>query len=436
VWSSLPGLRGPIGLLLVLAVVACGAPAPAPFAAALTPAAGADGPLGPGAADADAALLERVLRGRHLVISRGCGDCHGGWPNPAADGWLAGQSGDDRAYVMPPYRVWARNLTPDRETGLGGYTDRQIFNALRYGLRPAMTPDVDITSATPGEGNHPARPNYLAPAMPWASYRHMTDSEILDIIAYLRHLDPVSHALPDGDRPADFWAGEYTAEAMGPLPLSPFPTANEELRDPSRRDQVLYGRALVVSLACGDCHGGRGNPAAAGWLAGVLPAEQAVHAGPFEQAFAIGPFATYPRNLTPDNVTGLGRFSERQIFNALRYGLRPGETADVEITSPVPGVGNHPLNPKYLAPPMPWPAWRHLTDAELWAVAAYLKEGVKPVRNLVPDSEGPPDFWAGDYLSGMFGPYPAAAFPTARERRPGGVAEGHLVDPREPGNDY
>jgi mono/diheme cytochrome c family protein len=367
-------------------------------------------------------LEEQVLRGRHLVVSHGCGDCHGGWPNPAADGWLAGRSGDDVAYVMGPYRVWARNLTPDTLTGIGRYTDRQLFNALRYGLRPGETPDVDITSATPGVGNHPARPNYLAPVMPWTAFRHMSDGELRDIIAYLRHLVPVSHELPDGVRPDDFWASEFTADRIGTLPLAPFPTAHEELHDPARREQVLHGRELVVTLACGDCHGGRGNPAAHGWLSGVLPAEQRVHPGPFEQEFQIGPFRTYPRNLTPDNVTGMGRFSERQIFNALRYGLRPGETADVEITSVVPGTGNHPANPKYLAPPMPWPAWRHLTDAELWAVAAYLKQGLRPVRNLVPDSEGPPDFWASDYTSGEFGPWPAAPFPTARERAPAPVA--------------
>ena len=41
-----------------------------------------------------------------------------------------------------------------------------------------------------------------------------------------------------------------------------------------------------------------------------------------------------------------------QICNALRYGLRPGETADIEITSSQPGASNRPLHPKYLAQPM------------------------------------------------------------------------------------
>jgi hypothetical protein len=132
--------------------------------------------------------------------------------------------------------------------------------------------------------------------------------------------------------------------------------------------------------------------------------------------FRIGPFITRPRNLTPDNTTGLGRFSEQQIFNALRFGLRPGETPDVEITSTTPGQGNFPLNPKYLAVPMPWPAFRHMADEDLRAIAAYLKRGLKPVRNLVQDSDGPPDFWASEYTAEKIGTYPAPAYPTGNEK--------------------
>ena len=174
-------------------------------------------------------------------------------------------------------------------------------------------------------------------------------------------------------------------------------------------EKVLQGRHLVIRHGCGDCHGGFANPAAEGWLAGVM--------SPLQE-FKIGPFTTRPRNITPDNTTGIGRFSERQIFNALRHGRRPGETPDVEITSNVPGQGNFPVNPKYLAPPMPWPAFRHMSDEELWAIAAYLKHGVKPVSNRVADSEGPPDFWVSTYTPEFLGAYPAAPFPTAREVMP------------------
>ena len=188
---------------------------------------------------------------------------------------------------------------------------------------------------------------------------------------------------------------------------------------PPPAGNVVRGRALVINHGCGDCHGGFANPAAPGWLAGVM--------SPFQE-FKIGPcylkpgeqpcFTTRPRNLTPDNTTGIGRFTDRQLFNALRFGLRPGETPDVEITSTTPGKGNFPLHPHYLAPPMPWMSWRNMTDQELWDISAYLKRGLKPVVNKVADSEGPPDFWASEYVKPEYGTYPAAAFPTANEKKP------------------
>lgn len=177
---------------------------------------------------------------------------------------------------------------------------------------------------------------------------------------------------------------------------------------------VLRGRQLVLEHGCGDCHGPGGpNPAGAGWMAGYVSSSP-----PGSQEFKIGPFTTRARNLTPDNETGLGRFSERQIFNSLRYGLRPGETPDVVITSSTPGQGNFPEQPKYLAPPMPWPSWRHMSDQQLMDIAAYLKRGLKPVRNKVPDSEGPPDFWASAYTPAVIGTRPPPSFPTANEVPP------------------
>lgn len=363
---------------------------------------------------AGAVTQEQVLRGRQLAINHDCGGCHGGAPNPAAKGWLAGKSAKEDAEKIGPFLAYSRNLTPDDETGLGRISERQIFNALRYGLRPSATPDIEITSAIPGQGNHPTAPDYLSPGMPWLWWRFMADDELWAIAAYLKHgLRPVSHRVPDSGAPPDLWASDYAVEKIGTHVLPPFPTQYEELRDPSRRDQVLQGRVLVAQTACAACHGGAVHPAQEGWLDGVRPKLRP------ELVFEIGPakFKTYPRNLTPDNATGIGRFSERQIFNSLRYGLRPGDTADVEITSTTPGQGNHPASPKYLAPPMPWPAWRHLTDDELWAITAYLKYGVKPVSNRVQDSEGPPDFWASEYTPEKIGTLPAAPFPTANETR-------------------
>jgi hypothetical protein len=187
----------------------------------------------------------------------------------------------------------------------------------------------------------------------------------------------------------------------------------------ARLAQVMRGRLLTVTHGCAGCHGGGGNPNAEGFLAGVTSPIQEFKIGPcYLDPNAKPCFVTRPRNLTPDNTTGLGRFTERQIFNALRYGLRPGETPDVEITSSTPGEGNFPANPKYLAIPMPWPEWRHMPDQALWDIAAYLKHGLKPVVNKVKDSDGPPDFWASEYTVEKIGTYPMAAFPTSKEKQP------------------
>ena len=378
-------------------------------AACAAPPAAAPEAAGP---QAGTALHQQVLRGRLLVINHGCGGCHGGLENPASERWLAGNPAD--TLRIGRFRSWPRNLTPDQETGLGRFTERQIFNALRYGLRPSATPDVEITSAVPGRGNHPVNPDYLSPAMPWLFWRYMSDQELRDIAAYLKHgLKPVSNKIPDSEAPADRWASEFTVEKVGTHVLPPFPTANEELRLEAKRAQVLRGRTLVAAHACGACHGGAVSPERDGWLVGMREGDTI-----YAVEFRIGPFRTRPRNLTPDNTTGIGRFSERQIVNALRFGLRPGETEDVEITSTTPGVGNHPPHPKYLAPPMPWPAWRHMSDDELGDIAAYLKHGLKPVRHRVEDSEGPPDFWASEYTEEKYGRYPAPPFPTISERIP------------------
>lgn len=351
----------------------------------------------------------QILRGREVVVASACGDCHGGMGgNTAAKGWLAGVMNPLQEFPVGPFTTRSSNITPDDETGIGRYSERQLFNALRYGLRPGETPDVEITSTTRGQGNFPAVPKYLAPPMPWTAWRHLPDQDLWAIAAYLKDgVKPVSNKVAASDRPPDAWASEYTLNKIGPYPAAPHPTANEVVPTADLA-RVLRGRQVVIQKDCGGCHGGGPNPQAKGYLIGMT--------GPDGET-VMGPFKTRVRNLTPDNTTGLGRFTERQIFNALRYGLRPGETPDVEITSTTPGQGNFPANPRYLAPPMPWPSWRHTPDADLWAIAAYLKNGIKPVANRVADSEGPPDFWASEYTVAKIGPHPPPSFPTENEKR-------------------
>ena len=365
-----------------------------------------------------------VARGRYLVITHACGECHGGDNDPSAKGWLAGSTGPATEFKVgaPPcgidpkatggFTTRPRNLTPDNETGLGRFTERQIFNALRYGLRPEDTPDVAITSTTLGKGNFPARPHYLAPPMPWFAWRHMPDADLHAITAYLkRGLAPVVNRVPDGEGPPDFWASVMTPEVIGVSPAPPFPTANEVEPAQTDRERVLRGRQLVIDRGCADCHQGP-SPSSGGWLAGVTnPMQEFVFGGCFAD-LREPCFHGRAKNLTPDETTGIGRFTDRQIFNALRYGLRPEDRPDVQITGTTPGIGNFPAQPHYLGPFMPWTALRHLTDDDTWAIIGYLRH-LKPVHNTVAVSDDTPDHWAS-IVTTLTG-YPMPRFPTVNE---------------------
>jgi hypothetical protein len=58
-----------------------------------------------------------------------------------------------------------------------------------------------------------------------------------------------------------------------------------------------------------------------------------------------------------------------------------------------------------------------MSDEQLKAIAAYLKNGLKPMTNKVLDSEGPPNFWATAYTVERMGPFPAKPFPTENEKQ-------------------
>ncbi len=380
-------------------------------------------PRAPGSeATPEAARQEQILRGRQLVLEHGCGGCHGGWDNPGAEGFLAGVTSPAQEFLIGPcawepgaepcFRTRPRNLTPHPTTGMGRFSERQIFNSLRYGLRPGETADVEITSSTPGEGNFPMFPKYLAPPMPWAAWRHMPDEDLWAIAAYLKDgLKPVDNLVEDSEGPPDFWVSNYTEEAYGTYPLPPFPTANEQEPPASAsREQVLRGRHLVVQHGCGDCHGGLTNPAAPAFLAGVTAPVQVFPVGPCLVDPEAPCFMMRPRNLTPHSTTGIGRWTDRQLFNALRHGLRPAGYPDRVITA-----DNHPDNPDLLAPGMVWVEKRHMSDDDLWAIIAYLRHGLKPVENEVEESDRPAEGWGGTYVDLGVGTYPAVPFPTANE---------------------
>jgi len=86
----------------------------------------------------------------------------------------------------------------------------------------------------------------------------------------------------------------------------------------------------------------------------------------------------YPSNLTPDDETGLGRWSEDDIVKALKTGVRP--------------------DGRELVPIMPWRSFSALTDEDARAIAEYLKS-VPPVHHAVPQPLGPSEHATHPYMT-------------------------------------
>lgn len=118
-----------------------------------------------------------TTRGEYLSHIMDCGGCHntGAFtPKPNLDTPL---SGSDIGFEIPGLGVFfPPNLTPDKKTGLGEWTDEQIIAAFTTGVRP--------------DGRQ------LAPSMPWMSYSHISKEDAASLVAYLRSLPAVEHAVP------------------------------------------------------------------------------------------------------------------------------------------------------------------------------------------------------------------------------------------------
>ncbi len=138
---------------------------------------------------ADPAERSVAERGRYLMTLGACSDCHS-TPGPQGprinDMYLAGGFKMARArygtYV-------SMNLTPDRETGIGAWSDEDIKRVLRNGLAP--------------DGRR--IPGHL---MPWPAYSNLTDEDLYAVIVYLRKTAPIVHRIP---KPADPMIGDPAA---------------------------------------------------------------------------------------------------------------------------------------------------------------------------------------------------------------------------------
>ena len=279
-----PRLRLLTGAAIVAVVVGLGAtwyirgPGPLDFSGgpkvALASYKGAS-PAGVPASLSQASLVER---GEYLARAADCVVCH------TAPGGGKDYAGGF-AFKLPFGTMYSTNITPDKDTGIGNYTDQQFLDALRRGVR-----------------HDGAR---LYPAMPYTSYTYMTDSDGLAIKAYLFSLAPVRSTPPANTLAFPFnqrWAMYFWSLVFN---------ANTRFEpDSSQSAEWNRGAYLAEALAhCGECHTPRnigfaldnrkkfGGTLVAGW-----------------QAF----------NISSDKTAGLGRWSDEEISSYLSFGHAAG----------------------------------------------------------------------------------------------------------------
>jgi mono/diheme cytochrome c family protein len=157
-----------------------------------------------------AASADKVARGKYLVTVAGCNDCHTPWkmgargPEPDMSRMLSGHPQD--ANLPPPPKLpegpwvvtaaatntawsgpwgvsYTANLTPDPETGLGKWTQRNFTDTIRT-------------------GRHMGRGRQILPPMPIPMYKNFTDADLEAIFSYLQTIPAVSNRVPVPVAPA------------------------------------------------------------------------------------------------------------------------------------------------------------------------------------------------------------------------------------------
>jgi mono/diheme cytochrome c family protein len=316
-----------LGILALVAVV--GIAALIGFLALKKPA------MRPPSAEKIEATPERLARGEYLVEHvTHCLGCHSDayferFALPIRPG-TAGQGGfpfDKKLDV--PGMVQAQNITPDPKNGIGDWTDGEVLRAMREGIN------------RDGEA--------MFPMMPYPNYRHLSDEDAKAIVAYLRTIAPIDHAIAPRklDFPVNFIVKFIPKPLDGPVP------------EPDRKDTVAYGRYLSTVAGCVFCHTPKDDkqrPIAGQELSGGW-----VLTGPWGRVVSS--------NITPDPDTYMGKASRDEFidrFKSLQH--LAGENA------PVAPPGKNTV--------MAWPMFGGMTREDLGAIYDYLKT-VKPIRKTV-----------------------------------------------------
>jgi mono/diheme cytochrome c family protein len=228
-----------------------------------------------------------LANGETLFHIGGCTNCH----TARGGGLLAG--GDP---IRTPFGTFhPPNITPDPETGIGGWSEADFLRAMRDGRAPDGTP--------------------YYPAFPYTSYHLMTDPDLRALWAYLRTLPPVRRPTPDHELgfPYNLRFGLYLWQWLfhEPRPFEP---------DPARDEVWNRGAYLVLGPGhCAECHTPRN------WF-GALDRDRLFAGNP------DGPGGDEVPNITGDPERGIGSWSLDQLVFYLKIGMRPdGDFAGGEM---------------------------------------------------------------------------------------------------------
>jgi len=237
-----------------------------------------------------------------------------------------------RAFPIPFGTVYSTNITQDKETGLGEWTDQQIHDAMVKGVRK--------------DG---AR---ILPVMPYEKYSGMAHEDVQALIAFMRTLKPVKKATP----PLETWA-PFARSVGTPLFLQVFGKFSPAPAQ-APRSGIERGRYLVDHVAlCGDCHTPRN-------FLGV-PNQSLYMAGASEK---IGPLGEAVLNITPDKETGIGDWQREDIAYLLTAGIKPdGDNVQGLMEEVIQGTTH---------------GYKDMKKEDALAIADYLKS-IPPIKNKV-----------------------------------------------------
>jgi len=225
-----------------------------------------------------AAAQTLVERGDYLVNAvMACDGCH----TPRGKGGFIMEkrfSGGSQVWDTPAYTVRGTNITPDRETGIGAWSDAEIKRSLTEGTHRLGRP--------------------ISPQMPFPFYKILTARDLDAIVAYLRTLAPVRNEVP---------APVYKAAMKIDLvPGAVEPFAEEELRDTVKR-----GFYLATIAHCMECHARRPDGTQDyrnSWGKGGY-----LFKGPWGSAVAS--------NITSHPKSGIGAWTDSEIRRSLTHGV-------------------------------------------------------------------------------------------------------------------